>query len=136
MNLELRQIGPKCMPRVFPQVKDFIAEGLKDAGDCTAEDSKEYLMRGGWQLFAAFDAENIIKGAYVTTLNESPTGKIGVIISAAGRGLASQEVFGQLCERFKELGAVKVQALAQESAARLYKRVGFENKAILVEKML
>jgi len=136
MSLEVRQIGLKCMPRVFTQVKDLIAEGLKDTDDCTADDAKGYLERGDWQLFAVFNAENEIKGVYVTTLNHAPAGKIAVIISAAGSGLASSEVFGQLCESFKAFGAVRVRALAKESAARLYKRVGFEDKAILVEKKL
>ena len=136
MSLEIRRIGLKCMPRVFPEVKGLINEGLKDTDDCTADDAKEYLERGDWQLFAAFNANNEIKGVYVTTINYAPTGKIAVIISAAGKGLASMEVFGQLCDKVKELGAVKVQALAKESAARLYKHVGFKEKAILVEMKL
>ena len=136
MSLEVRQIGLKCMPLVFSEVKDFIAEGLKDTDDCTAEDAKQYLERGDWQLFAAFNEDCKIKGVYVTTINHAPTGKIAVIISAAGKGLASIEVFSQLCNKVKELGAVKIQALAKESAVRLYKRVGFIEKAILVEKKL
>jgi hypothetical protein len=136
MSLEVRQIGIKCMPAIFPKVEGFIAEGLKDTDDCTADDAKQYLERGDWQLFAVFDEENEIKGAYVTTLNHAPTGKIAVIISAAGGGLASSEVFSQLCESFKVSGATRVRALAKESAARLYKRVGFVEKAILVEKKL
>lgn len=136
MSLEVRLIGSKCMPRVFPQVKNYIASGLEDANDCTVDDAKEYLMRGDWQLFVVFNAENEINGAYVTTYNPAPAGKIAIIISAAGKGLASQDVFSQLCEIFKVSGAIKVQALARESAARLYKRVGFDNKAILVEKIL
>lgn len=124
------------MPRVFPQVRNLIASGLEDTDDCTAEDAKEYLERGDWQLYAAFNTNNEIKGVYVTTINYSPTGKIAVIISAAGKGLASMDVFNQLCDKVKELGAVKIRALAKESAARLYKRVGFVEKAILVEKKL
>ena len=136
MSLTVQQIGPKCMPMVFPQVRNFIASGLEDTDDCTAEDAKEYLERGDWQLYAAFNANNEIKGVYVTTINYSPAGKIAVIISAAGKGLASMEVFSQLCDKVKELGAVKIRALAKESAARLYKHVGFKEKAILVEMKL
>lgn len=136
MSLEVRQIGLKCMPVIFQKVKGFIAKGLKDTDDCTADDAKQYLERGDWQLFVVFNEENEIKGAYVTTLNHAPTGKIAVIISAAGDGLASIEVFNQLCEIFKVSGATRVRALAKESAARLYKRVGFVEKAILVEKKL
>jgi hypothetical protein len=136
MSLEVRQIGLKCMPKFFPLVKDLINEGLQDTDDCTADDAKGYLEQGIWQLYIAFNLENEAKGVYVTTINPSPTGKIAVIISAAGSGLASAEVFGQLCKSFKEFGATKVRALAKESAAKLYKRVGFVEKAILVEKKL
>ena len=136
MTLTIREIGLKCMPKVFPEAKHFITLGLKDTDDCTAEDAEEYLMRGNWQLLAAFNEENVISGAYVTTYNYAPTGKIGVIISAAGKGLLDKEVFEQVCTIAKSYGAVKIQALAKESAARLYRRVGFAEKAILVEKKL
>lgn len=136
MSLTVQQIDSNYIDQVFPAVEHFIAAGLKDIGDCTAEDTKEYLERGDWQLFAAFDTDNAIKGVYVTTYNHSPAGKIAIVISAAGKQLASIEVFGQLCEVFKASGAIRVQALAKESAARLYKRVGFESKAILVEMEL
>jgi hypothetical protein len=136
MSLEVRQIGLKCIPLVFPQVKDLITAGLEVVGGCTVEDAKPYLDRGDWELFVVFNVDNEIKGAYVTTYNHSPTGKIAIVISAAGKGLASQEVFGQLCKVFKVSGATRVQALAKESAARLYKRVGFEEKARLVEMTL
>ena len=136
MTLEVRQIGPKCMPRIFPQVAGFIEQGLAPSNDINVNQAKDLISTGNWQLFAVFNEEKVIKGAYVTTINDSPTGKIAVIISAAGKGLAGQEPFEQLCKIFKGFGATKVQALANDAATRLYSRVGLNKKANFVEKKL
>jgi hypothetical protein len=136
MSLTVVQIGPKCISKVFPEVAGFIEQGLAPSNDINVNQAKDLISTGNWQLFAVFNEEKVINGAYVTTINNSPTGKIAVIISAAGKGLAGQEPFEQLCKIFKELGVTRVQALASDAAARLYRRVGLNKKAIFVEKKL
>ena len=136
MSLTVQQIDSNYIDQVFPVVKSFIAAGLENTDSCTVEDAKAFLERGDWQLLVAFDEKNVISGAYVTTYNYEPAGKIAIIISAGGKGLASQEVFEQACNIFKSFGAIKVQALASDSGARLFNRVGLKKKANLVEKTL
>ena len=136
MSLIVRLIGPKCMPVVFPQVSSFISEALQYTDDCTLADAEHQLSVGNWALLNIVDEEGAVKGAYVIAFNESPTGKIAIIVSAAGKGAAGKEVFSQVEDLLKKFGATSVQAHTRESVARLYKRVGFTEKAILVEKKL
>jgi len=136
MTLLVRPIGPKCMPMAFPQVSSFIAEALQFTDDCTLQDTEQQLGLGNWLLLNIVDEEGVAKGAYVIAFNNSPTGKIAIIVSAAGKGAAGKEVFGQVEDLLKKFGATKIQAHTRESVVRLYKRVGFTEKAILVEKKL
>lgn len=136
MSLTVIQINQNCIPRVFPLVMGFIEEGLAPSNDININQAKNLLFTGNWQLFAVFNEEKVIKGAYVTTINDSPTGKIAVIVSAAGKGLAGKEPFEQLCKIFKGFGATRVQALASDAATKLYSRVGLNKKANFVEKKL
>lgn len=136
MTLKILPIGPKCMPRVFPMVKSYIEDALKTTDDCTIDQVEFYLKDGSWELVTAVDEEGEFKGAYVLTIMNSPNDRTAMIILAAGKGLAGQDIFDQLCNYVKGLGATRVQALAKESAARLYGRVGLKEKAILVEKRL
>jgi hypothetical protein len=50
--------------------------------------------------------------------------------------LASTHCFEQVCEIAKSMGATKIQALAKPAAARLYRRAGLVEQAILMEKRL
>ena len=47
-----------------------------------------------------------------------------------------KKTFKQLKEICKGNGATRIQGIAKEAVARLWKRFGFENKAILVEVKL
>jgi hypothetical protein len=136
MSLKVHQIDILYLPIFFPLAKSFIEDGLKHTDDCNVDDVKKYLNNEEWKLLAVFNNENLVTGAYVITYNDTPTGKMAIIISAAGKGLASKAVFDQLCDVVKTNGAVKIRASTRESVARLYKQVGFESIAILVEKKL
>lgn len=136
MTLKVHEIDVNYLPIFLPLAKKYIEEGLKHTDDCNADDAEKYIKTGEWKLLAVFNEENLVTGAYVITYNDSPTGRMAIIISAAGKELASKAVFDQLCDVVKANGALKIRASTRKSVARLYKQVGFESKAILVEKKL
>jgi hypothetical protein len=109
---------------------------MEHATAYNTEHVKTYLADGKWMLLVAVDESNEVQGAYVLSFNNEPNDRVAFIVSAAGRGLAGGEVFEQVCEITKLFGATKIQTLARESAARLYKRVGLADKAMLMEKKL
>jgi len=136
MNLSIRTVGAEQVAQLFPAVESFIGQGLSNTDDCTVDQVKLFLMNGTWQLLVVIDEKNLIVGCYVLSIVNSPNDRTATIVAASGKGLAGQEIFDQVCEYVKALGATRVQALAKESAARLYGRVGLKEKAILVEKRL
>jgi len=119
--------------QVWPQAKEFVAMGLKHASTHTIEHAEVYLATGSWILLVAVVDDNSIIGAYVVALQNEPAARSAFIVSAGGVGLASAEAFDQVKAITKRMGATKIQVLARESAARLYKRVGLEEKATLME---
>jgi len=136
MNLSIKTVGAERIAQLFPAVEGFIGQGLSNTDDCTVDQVKLFLMNGTWQLLVVIDEKNLIVGCYVLSIVNSPNDRTATIVAASGKGLAGQEIFDQVCEYVKALGATRVQALAKESAARLYGRVGLKEKAILVEKRL
>ena len=136
MSLSIRTVGAERIAQLFPAVEGFIGQGLSNTDDCTVDQVKLFLMNGTWQLLVVIDKKNLIVGCYVLSIVNSPNDRTATIVAAAGKGLAGQEIFDQVCEYVKALGATRIQALAKESAARLYGRVGLKEKAILVEKKL
>lgn len=136
MTLKVQHVEVEHVPQVFSLVERFIAAGLDHTDDCNVDQVKVMLTTGVWRLLVVTDAENEIRGAYVMSLNNGLNDRTATLVSAAGKGLASQEAFDQVCELAKMFGATRIQALARESAARLYKRVGLTDKATLMEKRL
>jgi hypothetical protein len=134
-NILVKQIPTELTYQFMPLVKDHIEAGLADS-DLNYEQARVFLTNGSWMLLIALDDNDDLLGAYIIAFSNNPSDRIATIVSAAGRGLASQSAFDQICEIAKSYGATKIQALAKQSAARLYKRVGLSERASLMEKKL
>ena len=136
MTLKIHHVRTEFIPRTFPEVEALIKSGLDHTDDCTIEQAKVFLSNGAWGLLAALDDEAEVHGVFMYSISNGPNDRTASIISAGGKGIINNAVFDQVCEFFKSLGATRVQALARESAARLYERIGMSEKAILMEKRL
>ena len=134
-HLVIRQIPTELTYQFLPLVKDHIEAGLAHS-DVNYEQARVYLTNGSWVLLIALDEQEQLLGAYTLTFTNTPSDRVAIIVSAGGRGLTSQSAFDQVCEIAKTFGATKIQALARESAARLYARVGLVERASLMEKKL
>lgn len=134
-NILVKQIPTELTYQFMPLVKDHIEAGLADS-DLNYEQARVFLTNGSWMLLIALDDKDDLLGAYIIAFSNNPSDRIATIVSAAGRGLASQSAFDQICEIAKSYGATKIQALAKQSAARLYRRVGLAERASLMEKKL
>jgi hypothetical protein len=131
----IRPIPVEAVNQFIPMVQKYI-EGALTQTDLTFDQIKVYLTTGGWSLLAAFNNEGVVCGAYVLSIVNTPNDRTATIVTAGGMGLASQHCFDQLCAIARHFGATKVQALASESATRLYKRVGLQEKSTLLEMKL
>jgi hypothetical protein len=65
-----------------------------------------------------------------------PNYRVGFITAMAGKAIVNEDVYEQVCSFIKANGATRVQCAARESAARLYKQVGMEERHIIMETKL
>ena len=134
-DLTIKPLPTELVHQFLPFAREHIEAALGDT-DITFDQAKVYLAQGSWHMALVLDKQESIVGAYTYSVTNGPNDRTFMIVTAGGNGLASQGCFDQLCEIAKGLGATKIQALAGEAAARLYKRVGLEQKAALMEKKL
>ena len=82
------------------------------------------------------DEHKEIRGSITVSFINYPNARVAFITSIGGKLIATPDTFKQLKEICKINGATRIQGIAKEAVARLWKRFGFENKAILVEVKL
>jgi hypothetical protein len=136
MNLTVHHVPVMHIMQTLPLVKHHIAAGLEHSDDCTAEQAQVFLANGQWLLYVATDVVDKIHGVFVVAVNSGPNDRTATIISAGGKSIINSLVFDQLCNLLLVEGVTRVQALARDSAARLFKKIELFKKANLVERKL
>lgn len=137
MKLTVLPVSTNTVHQTWPLVEELFEKANKyDAGDYTVEQIKTCLASGSWMLLVAVDEENKIHGAASINFYNMPNYRVGFITAMAGKAIVNDDVYGQVCEILKANGATRVQCAARESAARLYKRVGMEERHIIMETKL
>lgn len=137
MSLSVRPVPTPSFHQTWPLVKDFLAEALKwSNGDYTEDQAKALLANGSWLLLVAVDKENNVHGAASVDFINMPNDRVAFITAVGGKTLVNEDVYKQLCNVLQGFGATKIQCAARESAARLYAKVGFEQKHIILEVTL
>jgi len=128
------QLGKQIWSKVEPFIKS--AEEKFGGSEYTTEQLKVYLVTGQMMLLVATDDNSEIHGAATVSFINYPNDRVAFVTSIGGKLVTSPETFAQMSEVFKANGATKIQGAAKEAVARLWKRFGFEEKAILVEVKL
>jgi len=138
MTLSVRVIPSNGVSQNWHLVEAFIksAEEKFGGAEYTTEQIKVYLVQGQWMLLVAVDESNEIHGAATISFINYPNDRVAFVTSIGGKLVTSQDTFKQMSEILKVNGATKIQGVAKEAIARLWKRFGFEEKAILVETKL
>ena len=136
MTLTVHHVPVNHVLQLLPLVKHHIEAGLEHSDDCTVEQTQVFLSNGQWLLYVATNEEHKINGIFVVSVTSGPNDRTATIVAAGGKGIANKYVFDQLCDLVLVEGATRIQALARDSAARLFKKSGLIKKANLVEKKL
>ena len=138
MSLSVRVIPSQHISQSWGLVEHFIkdAEEKFGAAEYTTDQIKVYLVQGQWMLLVAVDDSNEIHGVATVSFINYPNDRIAFVTAIGGKLVTSAETFKQMSEILKVNGATKIQGTAKEAVARLWKRFGFEEKAILVEAKL
>jgi len=137
MNLTVRPVSLEYFHHTWPLVEEFFVKANKyDSGDYTIEQIKAFLANGVWVLLVATDEENVIHGAAAINFYNMPNYRVGFITAMAGKAIVNENVYHQVRSFAKANGATKIQCAARESAARLYKLVGMQERHIIMESTL
>ena len=138
MNLSIQPVPVQLVNQIWDKVEPFIknAEEKFGGAEYTAEQIKVYLVMGEWMLLVATDENKEIHGAATVNFINYPGDRVAFVTAIGGKLVSSPETFAQMSNIFKANGATKIQGLAKEAVARLWKRFGFEEKATLVETKL
>ena len=135
MTLKVQPVPVQLVNQLWEKVEPFIksAEEKSGATEYTTEQIKVYLVLGEWMLLVATDEANEIHGAATVSFINYPADRVAFITAIGGKLVTSPETFEQMSVIFKSNGATKIQGMAREAVARLWKRFGFIDKATLVE---
>lgn len=138
MTLKVQPVPLQYVNQTWAQVEPFIKSAEEKFGNSeyTTEQIKVYLVTGQWTLLVAVDENNDIKGAVTVSFINYPSDRVAFVTAIGGKLVSNPDTFEQMCTVFKANGATKIQGIAKEAVARLWKRFGFEEKAILVEVKL
>ena len=138
MTFKVQPVSVQLINQIWSKVEPFIknAEEKFGGSEYTTEQIKVYLVTGQMMLLVATDESAEIHGAATVSFISYPNDRVAFVTAIGGKLVTSPETFAQMSEVFKANGATKIQGMAKEAVARLWKRFGFEEKAILVEVKL
>ena len=135
MTLTLKHIPKEQIEAMWSQLCPFIEDALVQAKatEYGVEEAKQFLLGGQMVAIGFFDDSEHLHGAITVSVMRYPRETIAFITSIGGRMIANRDTLEQLNNICRSFGAKKLQGYARESVARLWKRLGFSHRAILVE---
>jgi hypothetical protein len=136
MSIVVQPVATQNVNQALPLVEAFLKSAEEKVGvaEYNVEHIKVYLTSGQWLLLVAKEEnDGSLQGAATVNFINYPNDRVAYITSLGGKSIVNPEVFAQLVNVLKSYGATKVQCAAQESAARLYERVGFDKKYSVLE---
>jgi hypothetical protein len=137
MKLTVQPVNVQYVHQTWSLVEELFVKANKyDAGDYTIDQIKAFLANGNWVLLVATDEENVIHGVAAISFYNMPNYRVGFITAMAGKAIVNEDVYGQVCAFIKANGATRVQCAARESAAKLYKQVGMQERHVIMETKL
>jgi hypothetical protein len=137
MTLTVQPVNTAYFHQTWGLVEELFVKANKyDSGDYTIDQIKAFLANGTWVLLVATDEENAIHGVASISFYNMPNYRVGFITAMAGKTIVNEDVYAQVCSFIKANGATRVQCAARESAARLYKQVGMEERHVIMETKL
>jgi hypothetical protein len=137
MSLLITRFPVDYLAQKWDEIAPFIDAAVVYAdGDYTTEQVKVFLSMQAWLLIVACDADSNIKGAATVSFINMPNDKIAYINTIGGKLISNEDTFQQFTTLLKHHGATKIQGAARASIARLWKRFGFKDRHIIVEKQL
>ena len=121
----------------WDEVAKYLQPALDLGGveDFSLDQMKVYITNGNWTLFVVVE-DGKLCGAVVVAFSNYPNNRIAFVTAIGGKFISSKETFEKFKVALKNMGATKIQGCARPSVARLWNRIGFKSKQILVEQKI
>ena len=135
--MKLEHLHPNCLHLVWGDVAPMLDAALKTgAGEYNVDQLKVLLVQGQQQLLV-FSDEGKIQGAVTVVFENYPNDRIAFVTTMGGCGICRQDMWDSFVQWARSLGATKMRAYSQKSAARLWRqKFGVEQRYLIVEKSL
>lgn len=137
MSLKAQFVPVNYVAQTWPHCEEYVAEAMPHGnGDYTLEQIKLFVHTGQWSLIVIVDDSNAIHGALTVSYMNYPNDRIAFVTFIGGKHITNDDTFKQVCDILRANGATKTQCMARPSAARLWKRCGYEERTTLLEMKL
>jgi hypothetical protein len=134
--MKLLRIAPEQIAQRWDEIEPYLTSGLDwSNGDFNVEHAKVYVSMNQWLLIGVFDG-NVIKGAMTVSFSNLPNDRVAFITAIGGKNITNRDTFDQFKAILKAYGATKIQGSVRQSVARLWRRLGFQERSIIVEQKL
>lgn len=134
--MKILRIPPEQIAQRWLSIEPFLKDVLKYAtDDFTLDQMKVYLTNGQWLTLGVFE-EIALKGVITVSFTNMPNDRVAFITAISGKNITNLDTFEQFKTILKAHGATKIQGGVRESVARLWRRLNFKQRQILVELKL
>jgi hypothetical protein len=133
--MKILRIPPDQIAQRWQEIAPFIEDSLAHSGgDFTIDQVKVYVSSGQWLTLGV--VEEKLLGVIAVQFSNMPNDRVAFITAIGGKNITNSETFEQFQAILKAHGATKIQGSVRESVARLWRKLGFRERSILVEKKL
>jgi hypothetical protein len=133
--MKITRILPDQIAQRWQEIAPFIEDSLAHSGgDFTIDQVKVYVSSGQWLTLGVFGEK--LLGVIAVQFSNMPNDRVAFITAIGGKNITNSETFEQFQAILKAHGATKIQGSVRESVARLWRKLGFRERSILVEKKL
>jgi len=133
MTLTVKQVPLHFVAQTWPVVEPFLRLAEQYGTDYNIDQIKVFVSMGQWMLLVVVDDAGEVHGGFTVSFLNYPNDRVAFITCIGGRLIANKDTFAQMKEILKVSGATKIQGAAREAVARLWRRLGFNEKYIVVE---
>jgi len=133
--MKILRIPPDQIAQRWQEIAPFIEDSLAHSGgDFTIDQVKVYVSSGQWLTLGVFEEKML--GVIAVQFTNMPNDRVAFITAIGGKNITNSDNFNQFQAILKAHGATKIQGGVRESVARLWRRLGFSQRYILVEHKL
>lgn len=134
--MKILRIPPEQVAQRWSTIVPFLEDALtKAVADVNADQTKVYLSSGQWLLLGGFEGENLL-GIVAVQFSNRANDRVAFITAVGGREIINETLIDEFRTILRAQGATMIQGCVRESVARLLRKFGFAERAILVENKL